>query len=151
MTVNDLIDDEVQVTDDESEEQGDEDELGMLQNSSIPDLIKISEAYRGALLYDSWLPLPIPMQSNEWHSPLQALLWLNHYMPPRSGVIIDDHPDTAKIGKLSYILGSCQETQHSIGAVIPSIPCLDMMHDQDQLKKTPHEHGKAAHQATFQH
>ena len=37
ITINDLIDDEAQVADDESEEQGDEDELGMSQNSSIPD------------------------------------------------------------------------------------------------------------------
>ena len=37
ITVNNLIDDEAQVADDELEEQGDEDELGMSQNSSIPD------------------------------------------------------------------------------------------------------------------
>ena len=37
ITVNDLIDGEAQVADDKSEEQGDEDELGMSQNSSIPD------------------------------------------------------------------------------------------------------------------
>ena len=67
-----------------------------------------------------------------------------------SWVIIDDHPDTAEIGKLGYVLGSCQETQHSIVAIIPSLPHLDMTHDQDQSKKTPHKRGKAARQATFQ-
>lgn len=112
--------------------------------------LKISEAYRGASLYDSWLPLPIPMQPNEWHGSLEALPWLNHYIPPGSWVIIDDHPDTAEIGKLGYVLGSCQETQRSIVAVVPSLPRLDMTHDQDQSKKTPHERGKAARQTAFQ-
>ena len=88
--------------------------------------LKISDAYKKASLPDSWLPLPIPMQRDEWCSSLDALPWLNHYISPGSWVIIDDHQDKSEIGKLGYILESCLETQHSIVAIVPNPPHIDM-------------------------
>ena len=122
--------------------------LGYIFVTTSP--LKISDAYRKASLPNSRLPLPIPMQRDEWCSSLDALPWLNHYISPRSWVIINNHQDKSQIGKLGYVLRSCLETQHSIVAIIPNPPCINMKQDPKQSGATEHKHGKAAHEGAFQ-
>ena len=101
--------------------------------------INIAAAQKKASTTKSQLPQPIPMQHDEWQGSLDALPWLNHYIPPGSWVIIQDHPGQLEKGKLAYVLGSCQETQHSIVAVIPDQPPFDKTLGNKTLLKRPME------------
>ena len=112
--------------------------------------LKISEAYRWASSLDRCLPPPIPtMPRGERHGNLDSLSWLHRYVSPGSWVTIDDYTDKSEQGKLGYVLGVCHVTQHSMVAVIPSLPPVNTTPDKDKDEKTPHECGKAACEAAF--
>lgn len=101
--------------------------------------INIAAAQKKASTTKSQLPQPIPMQHDEWHGSLDALPWLNHYIPPGSWVIIQDHPEQLEKGKLAYVLGSCQKTQHSIVAVVPDQPPFNKTLGNKTLLERPME------------
>lgn len=96
------------------------------------------------------LPQPIPMQRDEWHGSLNALPWLDHYISPGSWAIIQDYSERFEKGKLAYVLGSCQETQFSIVAIIPDQPPFDKTLLKEQLKGPINQRHMAARQAAFQ-
>ena len=64
--------------------------------------INIAAAQKKASTTKSQLPQPIPMQHDEWHGFLDALPWLNHYIP---WAIIQDHPEQLEKGKLAVCVG----------------------------------------------
>lgn len=110
--------------------------------------INIPAAQKKASTSESRLPQPIPMQRDEWRGSLDALPWLNHYIPPGSWAIIQDHPERHEKGKLAYVLGSCQETQRSIVAVVPDQPPFDKTLGNKTLLERPMEQRRmAAHEA----
>ena len=58
---------------------------------------------------------------------------------------------TIQEGKLVYVLGSCQETQHSIVAIILSQPHFTKtLETEEQLKEPIHKWHMEARKATFQ-
>ena len=113
--------------------------------------LSILAAHRMASTPESRLPQPIPMQRGEWNGSLDALPWLDHYISPGSWAIIQEYPEQSEKGKLSYVLGSCQETQRSIVAVIPSQPRFTKtLETEEQLKEPIHKRRMEARKAAFQ-